>query len=104
MAGRRSPAVVASALASAGLLVPIVQVPAISRFFGCTPLGPVGWATAIGSASAATGVSIAVPWAASRLPGAPSQPASGTQGARSDRDPRRDQFPRVVRRTSGLAV
>ena len=104
VAGRRSPAVVASALASAGLLVPIVQVPAISRFFGCTPLGPVGWATAIGSASAATGVSIAVPWAASRLPGAPSQPASGTQGARSDRDPRRDQFPRVVRRTSGLAV
>ncbi|HWC37632.1 MAG TPA: cation-transporting P-type ATPase, partial [Acidimicrobiales bacterium] len=77
VAGRRSPAVIASALASAGLLVPIVQVPPVSRFFGCTPLGPVGWATAIGSAASATSVSIAVPWIASRLRGGSSRPASG---------------------------
>ncbi len=77
VAGRRSPAVIASALASAGLLVPIVQVPPVSRFFGCTPLGPVGWATAIGSASAATSLSIAAPWIASRVRGGSSRPASG---------------------------
>jgi cation-transporting ATPase I len=77
VAGRRSPAVIASALASAGLLVPIVQIPPVSRFFGCTPLGPAGWATAIGSASAATSLSIAVPWIASRLRGGSSHPASG---------------------------
>jgi cation-transporting ATPase I len=80
VAGRRSPAVIASALASAGLLVPIVQVPAVSRFFGCTPLGPVGWATAVGSASAATGASIALPWMASLVVGGRSRSAPPTRG------------------------
>jgi cation-transporting ATPase I len=80
VAGRRSPAVIVSALASAGLLVPIIQVPPISRFFGCTPLGPVGWATAVGSASAATGASIVVPWVASRALGSRSGAAAATRG------------------------
>jgi cation-transporting ATPase I len=76
VAGRRSPAVIASALASTGLLVPIIQVPAVSQFFGCTPLGPLGWATALGSATAATGASVAVPWTVSRLLHTRSRPMS----------------------------
>jgi cation-transporting ATPase I len=80
VAGRRSPAVIASALASAGLLVPIIQVPPVSRFFGCTPLGPVGWATAVGSASAATGASIALPWMVSRVLGSRSHSAPASRG------------------------
>jgi cation-transporting ATPase I len=76
VAGRRSPAVIASALASAGLLVPIIQVPGVSQFFGCTPLGPLGWATALGSATAATGASVGVPWIVSRLFHGGSRPLS----------------------------
>jgi cation-transporting ATPase I len=90
VAGRRSPAVIASALASAGLLVPIIQVPPLSRFFGCTPLGPVGWTTAVVSASAATGASIAVPWAASRVLGSRSRPASNP---RADQESEGDHGP-----------
>ncbi len=70
--GGTSPVVLASMLASAGVLVGIVQTPGISNFFGCTPMGPVGWGIAIGSAAAATGVSVVAPWAIRRLPELPS--------------------------------
>ena len=33
---------------------PTVSIPGLSRFFGCRPLGPVGWSVALGSAGAAT--------------------------------------------------
>jgi calcium-translocating P-type ATPase len=51
--GGPSPAVLASSLGSAAVLVGIVQTPGLSYFFGCTPLGPVGW-TIAGTATAAT--------------------------------------------------
>ena len=66
--GGTSPLVLASTLASAGVLVGIVQTPGVSHFFGCTPMGPVGWGIAIGSAAAATGTSVVAPWAVRRLP------------------------------------
>lgn len=66
-AGRRSPLVVGSSLASGALLVGIVQTPGLSGAFGCTPLGPIGWAQAITSATAATvGSSVLEKWASSR--------------------------------------
>ncbi|WP_435821469.1 HAD-IC family P-type ATPase [Kitasatospora aureofaciens] len=44
LAGRaRSPLVLATVLGSAAALAVIVQTPGVSRFFGCTPLGPVAW-------------------------------------------------------------
>ncbi len=46
LVGGRSPSVAITGLASTGLLVAIVQTPGVSQFFGCTPIGPVGWATA----------------------------------------------------------
>lgn len=61
LVGGRSPAVVIACLASLGILVAVVQTPGVSQFFGCTPIGPVGWTIAAGSASAATGVSILLP-------------------------------------------
>jgi len=70
--GGASPVVLASMLASAGVLIGIVQTPGISNFFGCTPMGPVGWGIAIGSAAAATGVSVVAPWAIRHLPELPS--------------------------------
>ncbi|MCX4469178.1 cation-translocating P-type ATPase [Micromonospora sp. NBC_01655] len=54
LAGGTSPAVLASTAASIGVLVLVVQTPGVSQFFGCTPLGPVGWGIATGSALGAT--------------------------------------------------
>jgi cation-transporting P-type ATPase I len=70
--GGTSPAVLASSAGSAAVLVGIVQTPGVSHLFGCTPLGPLGWAIA-GSASAAATVTALLPpglsWMA--LPGMP---------------------------------
>jgi hypothetical protein len=53
--------VVITSLASTALLAAVVQTPGLSNFFGCRPLGPLGWATAIGASSVATGVALAFP-------------------------------------------
>jgi cation-transporting ATPase I len=57
---RNRPALAAS-LGSAAALVLVVQTPGLSQLFGCRPLGPVGWATALGSSALATGASIVLP-------------------------------------------
>ncbi len=46
--------VITTSLASAGLLAMVVQTPFLSQAFGCRPLGPVGWATALGASAFAT--------------------------------------------------
>ena len=56
--GGSSPVVLASALVSGAVLVVIVQTPGVSQFFGCTPLGPLGWGIVAGTAAAATGASV----------------------------------------------
>ena len=32
----------------------LISIPGVSQLLGCTPLGPLGWAQALGSAGAAT--------------------------------------------------
>jgi cation-transporting P-type ATPase I len=54
MAGGANPATLAAIAASAAALVLVVQTPGLSQFFGCVPLGPVGWTIALGSATGAT--------------------------------------------------
>lgn len=49
-----SRAVYATGIGSAALLAAIIQTPGLSHFFGCRPIGPLAWATAIGSSAAAT--------------------------------------------------
>ena len=44
--GGPSPAVLTSSLGSAAALAGIIQTPGLSHFFGCTPLGPLGWTIA----------------------------------------------------------
>ncbi|MGI5290006.1 HAD-IC family P-type ATPase [Nonomuraea polychroma] len=44
--------VLAAGLGSAALLAAVIQTPFVSGFFGCTPLGPLGWSIALGSATA----------------------------------------------------
>jgi cation-transporting P-type ATPase I len=59
--GGRSPVVVGASLASFGALAAVVQTPGLSHFFGCRPLGPVGWTIAGGASVLATGASVLVP-------------------------------------------
>jgi hypothetical protein len=54
LSGRFSQPVVATSVASAIAMSAIVQTPGISHAFGCRPLGPLSWATAIGASAAAT--------------------------------------------------
>ncbi|PWR15285.1 haloacid dehalogenase [Micromonospora sicca] len=68
LAGGTSPAVLASTATSIGVLVAVVQTPGVSQFFGCTPLGPVGWSIAAGSALGATVANGALTRLVDRLP------------------------------------
>jgi cation-transporting ATPase I len=56
--GGRSPSVIATVAGSSAALAAAVQTPGVSQFFGCTPVGPVGWGIAVGSSAAATGASV----------------------------------------------
>jgi cation-transporting ATPase I len=64
--GGTSPVVLGATAVSIGILIGVVQTPGLSRFFGCRPLGPVGWSTAIAASAVATTGSVVVPWAAER--------------------------------------
>ncbi|MEV5763265.1 cation-translocating P-type ATPase [Micromonospora sp. NPDC052213] len=68
LAGGTSPAVLASTAVSLGALAAVVQTPGVSQFFGCTPLGPVGWTIATGSALGATFANGALTRLVERLP------------------------------------
>ncbi|MBV8994341.1 MAG: HAD-IC family P-type ATPase, partial [Pseudonocardiales bacterium] len=73
--GGLSPAVLASSLGSAAALVGIIQTPGLSHFFGCTPLGPLGWTIATGAATTATATTVLLPPLLDRLSEQPT-PAS----------------------------
>jgi cation-transporting ATPase I len=45
----------------------VVQMPGLSQLFGCTPLGPIAWTTALSSATAATLISPFVDGALERI-------------------------------------
>jgi cation-transporting P-type ATPase I len=59
--GRHSPLVIATSVISAAALCAIVETPGVSQFFGCTPLGPVGWSVVAGSSAAATLAAVVAP-------------------------------------------
>jgi cation-transporting ATPase I len=59
LTGRRSPLVLATTVASAAVLVAIIETPVVSQFFGCTPIGPFAW-TVVGASSAAGTLAAAV--------------------------------------------
>ena len=52
--GGLSVPVVTTSLLSSAALVGVIQTPGLSHFFGCRPLGPLGWGTAIVASIAAT--------------------------------------------------
>lgn len=67
LAGGTSPMVLGATALSVGALVVVVQTPGLSQFFGCRPMGPVGWGTAVAASVAATGASVVLPWAVGQV-------------------------------------
>ncbi|HWG26157.1 cation-translocating P-type ATPase [Actinospica sp.] len=67
LAGRRSPLVAATCLGSAAALVVVVETPFVSRFFGCTPLGPTAWGLVGASCTTATLAGAAAPGLVERV-------------------------------------
>ncbi|HEY0698829.1 MAG TPA: HAD-IC family P-type ATPase, partial [Micromonospora sp.] len=74
IAGASSPRVLAAAAGSAAALAAVIQTPGLSQFFGCTPLGPVGWTIATGSALGATFANTTLSRLLARLPAAGFRP------------------------------
>ncbi len=58
---RGSPQVLASGLGSLGALLLAVELPGVSHFFGCRPLGPLGLAQAAVASALGTGVALVGP-------------------------------------------
>ncbi|WP_085126862.1 cation-translocating P-type ATPase [Mycolicibacter engbaekii] len=57
----RDPLVVATAVGSLGAMGTLITIPGISQLLGCTPIGPLGWAQALGTATVATFGAAVVP-------------------------------------------
>lgn len=61
VAGYRSPLVWLTTAASGAVLGVVVMTPGLGAYFGCTPLGPVGWTIANSAAAAATAGATVLP-------------------------------------------
>ncbi len=57
----RDPVVVATAFGSLGVMGTLITIPGVSQLLGCTPIGPLGWAQALGTATVATVGAAVVP-------------------------------------------
>ncbi|WP_221639350.1 cation-translocating P-type ATPase [Nocardia bhagyanarayanae] len=61
VSGHRSPMVWVTTAASGAVLGAVVMTPGVCGYFGCRPLGPVGWTIAATTAAAATAGSVVLP-------------------------------------------
>ncbi len=61
LSGHDSPLVWVTTAASGAVLAAVVMTPGVCNYFGCTPLGPVGWTIAATTAAAATAGSVVLP-------------------------------------------
>lgn len=62
-----SPLVIGTAAGSLATLGVLISTPGVSQLLGCTPLGPLGWAQALGTAGVATAAAGCAPWVLSRV-------------------------------------
>ncbi len=96
----RAPLVVLTAGGSLAVLGTLISIPGVSQLLGCTPLGPVGWAQALGSAGAATAaVAVATRVLDSKRP--LELVAADEQDDESEPPPRRSATERRTTRSSG---
>lgn len=79
-----SPLVLVTAAGSLVTLGALVSTPGVSQLLGCTPLGPVGWAQALGTAAGATAIAAIGPRLFAGVSGgSDDQSATSTQPARN---------------------
>ena len=93
--GGMSRPVVLTSIGSMAALFTVISTPGVSQFFGCRPLGPIGWSTALASAGVATYASVKLPEVGGRIvEGAKSRLAQAatrvTEVAAGDADRRLD--------------
>ncbi|WP_425294990.1 HAD-IC family P-type ATPase [Mycolicibacterium vanbaalenii] len=62
-----SPLVVTTATGSLVALGALISTPGVSQLLGCTPLGPIGWTQALGTAGVATAAAAIAPRVLSRV-------------------------------------
>jgi len=86
LVGGRNPVVLATGVGSAAVLAGIIQTPGLSQFFGCTPLGPLAWATATGCATGATLLAAAAPHLLPAGPGPDVSSSSAGANAGANRE------------------
>lgn len=82
----RSPLVVATAVGSLAALGAIISTPGVSQMLGCTPLGPLGWTQALGTAGVATAAAGCAPWLLRRVQSSISTTPSRQSTAYSSRN------------------
>jgi cation-transporting P-type ATPase I len=98
----RAPLVVLTAGGSLAVMGTLISIPGVSQLLGCTPLGPIGWAQALGSAGVATAaVGVATRVLDSKLP--LEQLEAGPDGAPDESEPgqRRSATERRTTRSAG---
>ncbi len=66
VSGGASRPVIVTSLGSMALLFSVISTPGVSHFFGCRPMGPLAWSTALGAAGLATYASVRLPGTAER--------------------------------------
>lgn len=59
----------------------LISIPGVSQLLGCTPLGPFGWAQALGTATVATAGAAVIPPLLTMVRGAPSADEAEVNGA-----------------------
>jgi cation-transporting ATPase I len=79
--GEFSRPVVLTTVASAGALSLLISTPGISHFFGCRPMGPIAWSTAIGASVGATMLGNALARRVEKLEARPVPTASAFRAA-----------------------
>nr|WP_316529355.1 cation transporting ATPase C-terminal domain-containing protein [Kitasatospora sp. K002] len=88
LTGRQhSPLVLVTVLGSAAVLAAVIQTPGVSRFFGCTPLGPVAWAGVAASIAVAVAAPPLIPQVERVLLLALARAVTGARTARRRRAP-----------------
>jgi len=101
----RAPLVVLTAAGSLATMGTLISIPVVSQLLGCTPLGPLGWTQALGTAAAATvaiGVlnRVAEGWGSSDTPTPPPVAAA----PKDDASGRSAEYPRHLPARAGHRV
>ncbi len=97
-----APLVVFTAVGSLGAMATLISIPGVSQLLGCTPLGPLAWGQALGSAAVAT---VAVAVATRMLAGQGADADEAEQPGQASSPPRRPAAtaPRTARRPARSA-